>query len=204
LFIRKYPFHTAFLILAIGLAAYVFIPMISPSNGLPVIKKAPDFTLPNLEGKPVQASSNAGKVVLMEFIFTSCPDICPTTTANMVRMQQELKRKDWFGSKVQFVAVTFDPVRDTPEVFREYAQRMGIDPSGWHLLRGDEALTKQIASEYGILVQKTGEGEFVHSVTSLTLIDARRQIRNVYEMGEDMDNDRILADIASLVKEQSG
>lgn len=190
----------AFLLLA-AICAYFLYLFFASKATLPVIKDAPDFTLQNWDGKTVQASGNAGKIVLMEFIFTQCPDICPVTTLNMVKMQEELKKKDWFGDKVRFVAVTFDPRNDTPDVLRSYAERMKMDQEGWHILRGDEDYTRQVASQYGISITKLGDGEFAHNVTSLTLIDARQRIRKVYKMGEEMDNAQILKDIESLVTE---
>lgn len=86
-----------------------------------------------------------------------------------------------------------------PEVLREYARRMGLDEKGWQLLRGEEQETRDIAAKYGVMVQRMDDGQFVHNVTSLQLIDANRNIRKVYSMGEEMDTEEILKDIDSLL-----
>ncbi|WP_141505680.1 SCO family protein [Paenibacillus luteus] len=191
----------AVILLVLATAAY-FIYNLQSSNKLPVVQPAPDFELEELGGSVFKLSEQAGKVMLMEFMFTSCPDICPATTYNMVLLQDELKKQGIFGENVQFAAITFDPNTDTPEVFQAYAERMGIDQSGWSLLRGDEDYTIQKAKEYGIAVQRLADNQFVHTVTSLLLIDANQQVRKVYRMGEEMDNGLILKDIRSLLKER--
>jgi len=200
--LKSYMFPMLLLILMLILIVYFVYRSLEREAALPVIQPAPDFILTELNGEPIKASDNKGKIVLMEFMFTSCPDICPLTTYKMVQLQEQLKKEDWFGNKVQFVAVTFDPTHDTPEVLLKYANRMKMDLSGWHVLRGDEAATKEIARKYGVTVQNLGDGQFVHTVTSLNLIDSEQRVRKVYEMGDDMDNAKIMADITSLISEQ--
>ncbi|OBZ17600.1 SCO family protein [Bacillus sp. FJAT-26390] len=196
------PFLIAVIVLLIALAAYLFYTLQSSGSKLPIVKEAPDFTLQELDGSNFELKDNQGKVMLIEFMFTSCPDICPVTTYNMVLLQDELKKQGSFGSKVQFASVTFDPNTDTPDVLRSYGQRMGIDQAGWKLLRGDEAYTIETAKQYGIAIQKLDDGQFVHTVTSLMLVDAKQQIRKVYRMGDEMDNSLVLKDINTLLKEK--
>ncbi|WP_053376424.1 SCO family protein [Paenibacillus sp. FJAT-27812] len=196
------PFLIAVIVLLIAMAAYLFYTLQSSGSKLPIVKEAPDFTLQELDGSNFELKGNQGKVMLIEFMFTSCPDICPVTTYNMVLLQDELKKQGSFGSKVQFASVTFDPNTDTPDVLRSYGQRMGIDQAGWKLLRGDEAYTIETAKQYGIAIQKLDDGQFVHTVTSLMLVDAKQQIRKVYRMGDEMDNSLVLKDINTLLKEK--
>ncbi len=198
---KNYLFPGLLAVLVAGLAGYFVFRSNDAGSSLPVLQSAPGFELTNMDGRRIQASDNEGKVVLMEFMFTSCPDICPVTTYKMVQLQEKLKEQGAFGSQVRFVAVTFDPERDTPEVLKKYAERMGMDLSGWQVLRGEEAETKELASRYGVNVMNMGDGQFVHNVTSLQLIDAKQQIRRVYEMGDGMDNEEVLRDIAGLIGE---
>ena len=199
--LKSYLFPILMAVLLLGVAGYLVVRSLDSGPSLPIVQAAPDFELTNLDGRQVKASDNAGKVVLMEFMFTSCPDICPVTTFKMVQLQETLKQQGIFGDKVQFVAVTFDPERDTPEALQKYAERMRMDMSGWQVLRGKEAATKELAARYGINVVNMGDGQFVHNVTSLQLIDAKQQIRRVYEMGDGMDNEEVLKDIAVLLNE---
>jgi len=121
----------------------------------------------------------------------------------MVQLQERLKEKNLFGNEVRFVAVTFDPENDTPEALRKYADQMGIDASGWHVLRGEEAVTHDIAAQYGVNVVNMGDGQFVHNVTSLQLIDSDQRVRKVYPMGEEMDNEEVLSDLLALLDEKA-
>ncbi|MFN1834970.1 SCO family protein [Balneola sp. MJW-20] len=64
-----------------------------------------------------------GKYVVIGFIYTNCPDICPLITQNLVTIQKELNYPD----DVEFVAASFDPERDTPSVLKKYAKPFGVD-----------------------------------------------------------------------------
>jgi len=200
--LSKNWFKLVTVVILAAIIGAVFYSSKSKGDALPVVKQAPAFAMTNvLSGKETQLADSAGTVRLMEFIYTNCPDVCPATTYNMVLLQNELKQKGLFGKNVTFLAVTYDPDRDTPEVLQKYGERLGIDRSGWQLLRGQEAQTKKIANDYGIIVEKLKDGTFMHSNLSLVLIDGKNNIRRIYEMGNEMDNDKILADIVKLTKE---
>jgi protein SCO1/2 len=169
---------------------------------LDVIDKPPDFTLQNLDAKPVSMHSMAGKVRVVEFFYANCPDICPLTTANMVTLQKQLKAKGLFGTDVEFVSISFDPERDSPEVLRAYADRMGIDQSGWVILRGTEEQTNKVANDYGLLLEKNSDGSFTHSTRSLFLMDRNNNVRGQYLMGNEMPTDKVLDDIENLVQDK--
>lgn len=193
--------HLLFALLFLGAVSYLLYTILQSNHKLPVVMSSPAFTLPDLNGQSISQDSFTGKIRLVEFIFTHCPDICPATTSNLIRLQSPLKENNWFGQRVQFLAITFDPERDTPEVLRQYAKRMGMDMSGWTVLRGQEEETKQLAARYNIDIRKLGDGQFVHTITSLLLIDGNHQVRKIYKMGEEMDNEQILKDIEALVGE---
>jgi len=192
----------AIVIFCIAAAGYLVLQSLFRPDSLPVKMESPSFSLNDLEGETVTDKDFDGKIRLTSFIFTRCPDICPATTANMVAIQAELQEQGRFGNGVEFVSITFDPDNDTPEVLHQYAERMGIDQSGWTLLRGEEEKVKELASQYNFSIVRLDDGLFAHSVTSLLLIDGQQRVRRIYRMGEDMDNDQILADIQTLLKEQ--
>jgi len=192
----------AIVILCIAAAGYLMLQSLFRSDLLPVKMNSPAFALTDLQGETVTERDFDGKIRLTSFIFTRCPDICPATTANMVALQAELQEQGRFGNGVEFVSITFDPDNDTPEVLQQYADRMGIDQSGWTLLRGEEEKVKELASQYKFSIVRLDDGLFAHSVTSLLLIDGQQRVRRIYRMGEDMENDQILADIETLLKEQ--
>ena len=198
----KSPFLIPMLILFVIVVAYWIYDSSFRSSSLSVKMDSPAFALSDLNGETVTEARFDGKVRLTSFIFTRCPDICPATTANMVLLQSELQKQGLFGKDVEFVSITFDPVNDTPEVLQQYAERMGIDQSGWTLLRGGEEEVKGLASKYDFSIVRIEDGLFAHSVTSLLLIDGKQRVRDIYKMGEEMDNEQILSDIKRLLAEQ--
>ncbi|RXZ77837.1 SCO family protein [Paenibacillaceae bacterium] len=197
------PFVIAFGALLLCFIVYLALPLFQSGSSMPVLMSSPDFTLTDMEGNEVQRSAFDGKVQLVEFFFTSCPDICPATTAHMVQMEDALKQKNWFGTQVAFTAISFNSEVDTPEVLAKYAEQMGMDLNGWTILHGDEEVVWDLASNYNISVKKLPDGQFVHTITSLLLIDGKHQVRKVYRMGEEIDREQVLADIEVLVKEAS-
>lgn len=196
--VQKHWFKIVTVLILVVIVGAVLYSSRPKGSALPVIKQAPAFTLQNVDGGQTKLADSSGTVRLMEFIYTSCPDICPATTYNMVKLQNELKQQKLYGNKVTFIAVTFDPIRDTPEVLKAYADRLGIDRSGWQLLRGQEEETKKVANDYGVIVEKLKDGTFMHSNRSLVLIDASNNVRKIYTMGDEMNNDEILQDIVKL------
>src|SRR5881628_3721199 len=80
---------------------------------------APDFTLTDgISGKPITLSAQRGKIVVLAFLYTHCPDVCPLT-AEQFRMAQR-KLSDSESEKTLFVAVSVDPRQDTPEAVQAF------------------------------------------------------------------------------------
>ena len=125
-----------------------------------------------------------GDIVVMGYIYTHCPDICPMTTANMSQVRQKLGAPD----DVQFVTVTFDPQRDTPEVMKQYSETWGFGDTDWMFLTGDTTTVNAMMRRIGIRHQITdttttesGEEMYFISHTDLvTLIDRQGRIRQHY------------------------
>jgi protein SCO1/2 len=97
----------------------------------------PDVPLITHEGKHVRFFHDLlkDKVVVINFIYTSCPDVCPLETARLSQLQAILG--DRVGTDVFMYSISIDPKTDTPEVLADYARRFGAGP-GWLFLTGDE------------------------------------------------------------------
>jgi len=109
-----------------------------------VKSKAPDartyFTdteLVDQDGRKVRFYSDvmAGRVVMFNFIFTSCEDACPLITQAIVAVKDQIP--EIFNKPVHFVSISVDPVTDTPERLRAFAEKNHADVSGWTFLTGD-------------------------------------------------------------------
>ena len=118
------------------LIAFVFVSAASGLSPLADIGPAPRTVLVDSAGKPFDLASLKGKVVLVSFVYTTCNGSCPATTSSLVRIQKTLEQAKLWGNSVEFVSITLDPKRDTPEVLKRYGQLFGADVPGWHFLTG--------------------------------------------------------------------
>jgi len=110
---------------------------------------APNFTLLDHRGSPVQLSALNGQVIVLTFIFTNCVDICPVTASNIRATYEQLS--DELREKVAFVAVTVDPERDTAAALTGFSEK--FDLTGvpqWHALTGTRAELEPVWISYGI------------------------------------------------------
>ena len=114
-------------------------PSVSANPSLAVIGEAPDFTLYDTSGKRTRLSDYRGRVVVVAFIFTSCPGVCPLISKQMSALQMGLKQENLFGGKAGMLSITVDPETDTPAVLAKYAAGYGADSRGWKFLHDEPA-----------------------------------------------------------------
>jgi protein SCO1 len=107
-----------------------------------------DFKLTDHNGKPRTLADFRGKVVVMFFGYTQCPDVCPTTLSDLTAALQKLGAD---AERVQVLFVTIDPERDTPELLSHYVPAFNPTFLG---LSGDAAATAATAREFKVLYQK--------------------------------------------------
>ena len=195
---------SALLIVLAFFAGYIIVtgrlPFGSPDfNGLALqsTEPVPDFTLMASNGEPMSLSDLRGKVVLLYFGYTYCPDACPTTLAQLKKLPPALGDR---AEDVQVVMITVDPQRDTPEALREYLA--AFHPSFLGLTGTAEEIAAA-AAPFGIYFAAhegtVASGYLVDHTTSVTAIDKDGYIRLVYPYetpGED-----IIADVRRLVHE---
>jgi protein SCO1 len=147
------------------------------------------------------------KLKLVEFIYTNCPDICPTTTQKMVQLKSDLEKSNVFGKEIQFVTITIDPYRDTPEVLQKYMNAFEITNSdNWIFLTGDQENIKddqkkirEVAESLQFQYKDPGNGQFVH--TSFTyLIDENNKYVSKFPMGEEFDKQEVYEEIMDKIE----
>jgi protein SCO1/2 len=175
---------------ALGLSA-------TAGESLPKIKPAPEFTLTNQDGKRLALKELHSKVLAVTFIYASCADTCPLLTAKMADIQNRLGSD--FGPKVFFVSITVDPVHDTPEALKRYADAHRANTAGWAFLTGTPAEIRDVAKRYGIYYKKTSRGDVDHTFLT-SLVDQNGTLRVQY-MGVRFNPEEMLRDLQSLVKE---
>ncbi len=203
-FIEKHWFKVAVVVilLAIILSSAYRLWFQTPTldERLLVIKKAPDFQLTNIQGETVEMKDFTGKVRLVYFFFSSCPDVCLPTSFFLSKVQDSLQEKRLLGDDAVILSITVDPTRDTPQVLQAYAEQFQADPKSWMFLRGDEDFVKKLAEEYGIMVIKQPDGNFSHS-NSIMLVDREGNLRNYYNASDEkLVPSYIVNDIQTIAK----
>jgi protein SCO1 len=182
----KKIFHSRWLLpvggLVVGLAAVILISLaLKPHTFSGTILQSPqpayDFSLNSADG-PVSLADLHGKVVLVFFGYTYCPDVCPTTLREMKKVLELLGNQ---ADQVQPVFVSVDPERDTPQRLKAYLNNIDGRILG---ITGEQALIDEITTQYGVFYQKrtiSESGNYLidHTATSF-LIDPQGYLRVVY------------------------
>ena len=151
-------------------------------------------------GKPRTLADFQGKVVVIFFGFTQCPDVCPTTLAEMAKVVKELGAD---GAKVQVLFVSVDPERDTKELLKQYVTVFNPTFLG---LVGDAEATVRAAREFKVYVQKQppktpgGSYSVDHSAGTF-ILDQQGRLRLFAQYG--VGAAALLGDIKTLLKQAS-
>lgn len=163
------------------------------------------LTTPKLEGGivlrsaagPVQISEYRGKIVLLYFGYTSCPDVCPTSLARLKMALSELSPQE--AAQVQVIFVSVDPARDTLEKLRDYVHVFGSDFIGASGTRSEVDL---VAESFGVYYKPNdpdADGNYTVDHSSLVYV-IDRQGYLVMAWGHDTQAEEIRADLRYLLK----
>ena len=160
-------------------------------------REVADFTLTSQTGEPFSLSDARGKVVLLYFGYTFCPDICPTTLADFVRVKQNLGSA---ADDVVFLFVSVDGERDTPEVIKRYLGAFDTDFVG---VTGEEQEIRKIGVDYGLFFEKqkvegTSASYLVDHTAASFLLDQQGRLRITYPYG--IPPEVITTDILNLLE----
>ena len=154
-----------------------------------------DFRLTDHTGKPRTMADFRGKVVAIFFGFTQCPDVCPTTLAEMKQVMQ-LLGKD--SERLQVLFITIDPKRDTPELLSKYVPSFNPAFLG---LYGDAAATAQVAKDFKIIYRavpgKTADSYTMDHSAGMLVFDPEGRLRLFMNYG--LAADKMAADIKRLL-----
>jgi cytochrome oxidase Cu insertion factor (SCO1/SenC/PrrC family) len=135
----------------------------------------PDITLLNQYGKPVSLASLKGEPVLVDFIYTTCPTLCPMLTAKFASVAKLLGHE--LGSKVRLVSITLDPEHDHPAQLLAYAQSHEANHKGWLFLTGTPGQIERVLALYHIKRQVNPDGSIGHIALGFLLGPDGRQVR---------------------------
>jgi len=141
------------------------------------IPNAPSFTLVDEIGNSVSLSDFEDKVVILNFIFTNCQDVCPLHSAVIANIQEKINITA-MKENVQFITITTDPGNDTSGVLKKYGESHNLDPVNWKFLTAaqstPESTTRDLSQMYNVRFEPVKDGQQMHgAVTHIIDKDGR-------------------------------
>ena len=124
-----------------------------PTSSPPVLSKLIDFELANQDGRVMNRKSLLGRVQIINFIFTTCPGVCPLLTNRMKLIEKNTRH---LGDKIHFVSISVDPETDQPAVLKAYGEKHEVDFSRWDFLTGSlDSVKEVVVSGFKSAMNKT-------------------------------------------------
>jgi protein SCO1/2 len=169
----------------LGLLGWAFVAIGRPSAG-------GGIALVSQEGRAFSLEETRGKTTVLSFMFSHCPSICPLQTRALKDVQSALP--ETLRSRVRFVSVSVDPERDTPEVLKTFATRLGVDLGTWSFVTGPGALA--LGERYNAEVTRDESGQIDHRA-AVFLLDASGRLAQTYT-GAPIDKLRLAREIEQV------
>lgn len=170
------------------------------SDALKDFHRIPEFSLINQDGESVTQQTFEDKIYVADFIFTTCPGICPRMTANMTLLQEEYLQ----DSEVLLLSHSVTPEIDSVPVLKSYAQTKGVESGKWHLVTGDREQIYKLGRDYYFAEEDLGAlktvDDFLHT-ENFILVDKNSHIRGIYNGLNKTSVSQLIADIETLKME---
>lgn len=156
-----------------------------------------EFALKDSEGQPLLDEHLCGRIVLVQFFFTSCPQLCSPQTAGLRRLWDQISR----DARVSFLSISLDPERDSQEVLKAYKKRYKVDSPKWIYARASTPDTRKLVAQFE--GEKGSADPFTHS-GRLYLLDGEGNYLMSYGAATFVDIKRLKADLAAASRALSG
>jgi len=149
---------------------------------LPVLASVPPFRLVDQDAASLDDKSLRGRVWIANFIFTSCPDVCPVLTTKLATVRTQLARE---RARLRFVSFSVDPEHDTPAVLHKYASERGANQPDWRFATGPAPeLQRVIVAGFKQTLQPVeatpGKERTILHGSHFVLVDGAMQLRGFY------------------------
>ena len=185
-----------------------FVPPAPGSYELPAVKRVAAFVLMDSTGRTVNTQQiTAGKVVVVSFIYTACPERlgCPLASLALQDLQARLKDEGLYRD-VALLSISFDPGRDSPAQLAKYARVYGADPALWRFMTAPSTrVLEDVLDSYGqdrapvYDLRGRFTGRYSH-VLKVFLVDRAGDIRNIYSAGF-LVPDLVINDIKTVLSD---
>jgi protein SCO1 len=155
----------------------------------------------NQLGKQVSLDDLKGKIIVLDFFFTSCPTICPGLTRNMKRLQDSYKKND---SIVQFLSISVDPERDSVPRLRAFADKFEANHDSWWFVTGNKKEIYDFAFKEikASIADVNVDTAFVHT-ENFFLLDTNRVVRGWYNGFDTLKLAQLAKDIPTVMLERN-
>ncbi len=181
---RRFPWVVFGLLLAALLVTRIVLTP-RPSAPKPLLA-LPAYTLTDHHGKPFGAADLRGKAYIADFVFTSCPSVCPRLTKRMAEVQ---RRTEDMGDALRLVTFSVDPENDTPEVLARYATKYGANEARWTFLTGPLGEVETVVLRgFKIALGKKQSSEGILEIfhgERFVLVDGEGKIRGFYDADDE-------------------
>ncbi len=169
------------------------------TNGDTIYPTIRPFKFINQDSLEVTDKDFEGKIYVSDFFFTHCPTICPTVTAQMLRVYNAYKD----STQVKFISFSIDPRHDTVGRLKEYANGLGVLAPKWNFVTGNKDTIFNLARDYFNVASedKDAAGGLTHS-GRIVLIDKKHRVRSFADGTIPKEVDRLIKDVEILLKEK--
>ena len=146
-------------------------------------RAVPAVRLIDMRGRELTLADEIGRVVVVEFIYTTCPTICVALGESFAKLRDQIPTAG-LANEVRLISISFD-LRDNPEALRDYAQVHGADGRLWITARPEnEQAQRALLKAFGVTVIPDGAGGFVHN-TALHVVERRGRLVAIFDIGEE-------------------
>ncbi|PIB25301.1 SCO family protein [Maribacter sp. 4G9] len=211
----KFGVFTVLVVIILSVAYYNFIyskeiPIYNPADlnpelvdlrlrGVTENHKVSDFHLINQNGKTISQNDYKDKIYVTDFFFTRCPSICPVMANNMEKLQERFMDTE----EVMLLSLSVTPEMDSVPLLLSYSQKYNAKDSKWNITTGDKEHIYELARKSYFAVNDFSDGllqDFIHT-PNFILVDTKKQIRGIYDGTKDLEMERLVKDIETLLSD---
>lgn len=180
------------------------LPIIGPAkmvDGAAIQHQIPEFSFIDQDSNRVTENTFKGKLFIADFFFSTCPDICPKMSQQMIRVHDKFLEDE----RVAILSHSLDPAYDTQEILHEYAEALGVETHKWHMVTGyDRSFINNFGQSNYLVTAKEDETAtkgILHG-GNFVLVDKNRHIRGMYDGTLEEEVDMLIHDIKRLLDEE--
>lgn len=204
LFLLTFP-SVLYVVLTTGRHNFIHLPFIGEkelaANGKDTIYHSiPSFSFTNQDGNTITDKTYDGKIIVVDYFFSTCKSICPKMATELLRVQDKFS---YTKGLVQILSHTVDPENDSVPVLKAYSEMIHADNSMWNFVTGDKKQLYDIARTGYLVNAMEGDGgpdDFIHSEL-FVLVDKEKHIRGIYDGTNIKAVNDLLDDIKVLMAE---